>query len=56
MFTAEFRRRINGWRLAIQEAGRLAAPLLGAARYLRVVIVAPYDSSIGLCFDLADGF
>jgi MFS family permease len=34
MFTAEFRRRINGWRLAIQETGRLAAPLLGAGLFL----------------------
>ena len=34
LFTAEFRRRINGWRLAIQETGRLAAPLLGAGLFL----------------------
>ena len=33
MFTREFRRRITGWRLAIQESGRLAAPLLGAALF-----------------------
>ena len=30
MFSTEFRRRITGWRLAIQETGRLVAPLLGA--------------------------
>jgi MFS family permease len=34
MFTPEFRRRINGWRLTIQETGRLASPLLGAALFL----------------------
>ena len=34
LFSAEFRRRINGWRLAIQETGRLAAPLLGAGLFL----------------------
>jgi MFS family permease len=33
MFTAEFRRRINGWRLSIQETGRLVAPLLGAGLF-----------------------
>lgn len=36
MFTPEFRRRINGWRLTIQETGRLAAPLLGAALFVLV--------------------
>lgn len=36
MFTTEFRRRINGWRLTIQETGRLAAPLLGAALFVLV--------------------
>jgi len=36
MFTAEFRRRINGWRLTIQEAGRLASPLLGAGLFVLV--------------------
>jgi hypothetical protein len=33
MFTPEFRQRINGWRLTIQETGRLAAPLFGAALF-----------------------
>lgn len=36
MFTTEFRRRINGWRLAIQETGRLVAPLLGAGVFALV--------------------
>jgi MFS family permease len=34
MFTPEFRRRINGWRLTIQEIGRLVAPLLGAGLFV----------------------
>ena len=34
MFSTEFRRRINGWRLAIQEIGRLVAPLLGAGMFV----------------------
>jgi MFS family permease len=34
MFTPEFRLRINGWRLTIQETGRLAAPLLGAGLFI----------------------
>lgn len=34
MFTTEFRRRINGWRLTIQEIGRLASPLLGAGLFV----------------------
>lgn len=33
MFSTEFRQRINGWRLTIQEAGRLGAPLLGAGLF-----------------------
>jgi MFS family permease len=33
IFSDEFRRRINGRRLAIQETGRLAAPLLGAGLF-----------------------
>ncbi len=33
MFTAEFRQQIIGWRLTIQETGRLAAPLFGAALF-----------------------
>jgi MFS family permease len=33
MFSTEFRQRINGWRLTIQETGRLAAPLLGAGLF-----------------------
>ena len=33
MFKPEFRQRINGWRLSIQETGRLAAPLLGAGLF-----------------------
>ncbi len=36
MFTVRFRRRINGWRLTIQETGRLAAPLLGASLFALV--------------------
>ncbi len=36
MFTAEFRRRMIGWRLATQETGRLAAPLLGAGLFVLV--------------------
>jgi MFS family permease len=36
MFTVDFRRRINGWRLTIQETGRLAAPLLGAGLFVLV--------------------
>ena len=34
MFSTEFRRRINGYRLTIQETGRLAAPLLGAGLFV----------------------
>lgn len=34
MFTPEFRRRINGYRLTIQETGRLVAPLLGAGLFV----------------------
>lgn len=34
MFTAAFRRRINGWRLTIQETGRLVSPLLGAGLFV----------------------
>ncbi len=33
MFSAEFRQRINGWRLTIQETGRLVSPLVGAALF-----------------------
>lgn len=36
MFTPEFRRKINGYRLTIQETGRLAAPLLGAGLFVLV--------------------
>jgi hypothetical protein len=36
MFTVAFRRKINGWRLTIQETGRLAAPLLGASLFVLV--------------------
>ncbi|HTU31538.1 MAG TPA: MFS transporter [Solirubrobacteraceae bacterium] len=36
MFTTEFRRRINGWRLTIQEAGRLVSPVLGAGLFVLV--------------------
>lgn len=36
MFSVTFRRRINGWRLAIQETGRLVAPLLGAGLFVLV--------------------
>jgi MFS family permease len=34
MFTLEFRRKINGYRLTIQETGRLVAPLLGAGLFV----------------------
>jgi hypothetical protein len=34
MFSTTFRRRINGWRLTIQETGRLASPLLGAGLFV----------------------
>lgn len=34
MFTTAFRRRVNGWRLTIQETGRLASPLLGAGLFV----------------------
>jgi len=33
MFSPEFRQRSNGWRLTIQETGRLAAPLFGASLF-----------------------
>jgi MFS family permease len=36
MFSIEFRTRVNGWRLMIQETGRLAAPLLGAGLFVLV--------------------
>ncbi|HEX3617211.1 MAG TPA: MFS transporter [Solirubrobacteraceae bacterium] len=36
MFSPELRRRINGWRLTIQETGRLAAPLFGAGLFVLV--------------------
>lgn len=36
MFTTAFRQRINGWRLTIQEAGRLLAPLLGAGLFVLI--------------------
>ncbi len=36
LFEPELRRRINGWRLTIQETGRLAAPLLGAGLFVLV--------------------
>jgi MFS family permease len=47
MFTPEFRRRINGWRLTIQETGRLAAPLLGAGLFVLVGggVVAGLDAA-----------
>jgi hypothetical protein len=34
MFSPELRQRINGWRLMIQETGRLLAPLLGAGLFV----------------------
>lgn len=34
MFSPEFRQRINGWRLTIQETGRLGAPLFGAGLFV----------------------
>ncbi len=36
MFTTRFRRRVTGWRLTIQETGRLAAPLLGASLFVLI--------------------
>lgn len=47
MFTMEFRQRINGWRLTIQEAGRLAAPLLGTGLFelLGGGAVAAFDAA-----------
>jgi MFS family permease len=47
MFTMDFRRRINGWRLTIQETGRLAAPLLGAGLFVLVGggLVAALDAA-----------
>ncbi len=47
LFSTEFRRRINGWRLAIQETGRLVAPLLGAALFVALGggAVAALDSA-----------
>lgn len=36
MFSTEFRQKINGWRLSIQEIGRLVAPLLGAGLFVLV--------------------
>jgi len=36
MFTPEFRRQINGYRLTIQETGRLAAPLFGAGLFVLI--------------------
>jgi MFS family permease len=36
MFSMEFRRKVNGWRLTIQEIGRLVAPLLGAGLFVLV--------------------
>ncbi len=34
MFTTAFRQRLNGWRLTIQEVGRLVSPLLGAGLFV----------------------
>jgi hypothetical protein len=36
MFTPEFRRKITGYRLTIQETGRLASPLLGAGLFVLI--------------------
>jgi MFS family permease len=36
MFTREFRRRITGYRLTIQETGRLVSPLLGAGLFVLI--------------------
>jgi MFS family permease len=36
MLPPEIRRRVNGWRLGIQELGRLCAPLLGAGLFTLV--------------------
>jgi Major Facilitator Superfamily len=36
MFTTEFRRKLNGWTLTLQEIGRLAAPLLGAGLFVLI--------------------
>lgn len=47
MFSTGFRQRINGWRLTIQETGRLGAPLLGAGLFALVGggAVAALDAS-----------
>ena len=45
MFTLEFRRKINGWRLTIQETGRLVAPLLGACSCVGGGAVAALDAA-----------
>jgi hypothetical protein len=47
MFSVGFRRRINGWRLTIQETGRLVAPLLGAGLFVLVGggVVAALDAA-----------
>lgn len=47
MFPADLRRRLNGWNLGLQEAGRLAAPLVGAWLFAVVGggIVAAFDAA-----------
>lgn len=47
MFSVGFRRRITGWRLTIQETGRLVAPLLGAGLFVLIGggLVAALDAA-----------
>lgn len=47
IFSIEFRRKVNGWRLTIQEIGRLVAPLLGAGLFVLVGggVVAALDAA-----------
>lgn len=47
MFSVAFRRRITGWRLIIQESGRLVAPLLGAGLFVLIGggLVASLDAA-----------
>jgi MFS family permease len=47
MLPLELRQRVNGWRLGLQETGRLVAPLFGAAMFALVGggSVAAFDSA-----------
>jgi hypothetical protein len=46
MLPLDLRQRVNGWRLGLQETGRLVAPLFGAALFALIGggIVAAFDS------------